>query len=232
MSCVCVSNHIIAPFVLTHLFLLLHFLLLLLNFTAKSIFIFTMTYKEGIIKAITDLKDRTGSSLIAIKKHMQAAFPAEKKWANGTFLLTLNKMVEGGLLIKDKASFKIAAEFKKKLTGETKKPKKAAAATAAPKKKVAKAPAAEGVPKKKAAPKKKAVKPASEGTKVVPKKKVAPKKKAPAAPKVEKPKEKTAKAPKAKAAPKGVATAVTIKPKAAPKAKAVPKAKKEKPAAQ
>ncbi|KAL7516303.1 hypothetical protein ACHAWF_000041, partial [Thalassiosira exigua] len=28
-----------------------------------------MSYKAGIIKAITELKDRTGSSSIAIKKH-------------------------------------------------------------------------------------------------------------------------------------------------------------------
>ncbi len=30
-----------------------------------------MSYKAGIIKAITELKDRTGSSSISIKKHMQ-----------------------------------------------------------------------------------------------------------------------------------------------------------------
>ncbi len=30
-----------------------------------------MSYKAGIVKAITELKDRTGSSSISIKKHMQ-----------------------------------------------------------------------------------------------------------------------------------------------------------------
>jgi histone H1/5 len=30
-----------------------------------------MSYKAGIIEAITELKDRTGSSMIAIKKVMQ-----------------------------------------------------------------------------------------------------------------------------------------------------------------
>ncbi len=30
-----------------------------------------MSYKAGIAKAITELKDRTGSSSISIKKHMQ-----------------------------------------------------------------------------------------------------------------------------------------------------------------
>jgi histone H1/5 len=38
-----------------------------------------MSYKAGIVKAITELKDRTGSSSIAIKKHMQAAMPTDKK---------------------------------------------------------------------------------------------------------------------------------------------------------
>lgn len=33
-----------------------------------------MSYKAGIIKAITELKERTGSSSIAIKKHMQVRF--------------------------------------------------------------------------------------------------------------------------------------------------------------
>ena len=32
-----------------------------------------MSYKAGIIKAITELKERTGSSSIAIKKHMQVS---------------------------------------------------------------------------------------------------------------------------------------------------------------
>eukprot|EP00566_Odontella_aurita_P037646 CAMPEP_0113587602 /NCGR_PEP_ID=MMETSP0015_2-20120614/35004_1 /TAXON_ID=2838 /ORGANISM="Odontella" /LENGTH=34 /DNA_ID=CAMNT_0000493289 /DNA_START=271 /DNA_END=371 /DNA_ORIENTATION=+ /assembly_acc=CAM_ASM_000160 len=34
-----------------------------------------MSYKAGVIKAIDELKDRTGSSMIAIKKHMQANLP-------------------------------------------------------------------------------------------------------------------------------------------------------------
>mmetsp|Transcript_19782 Transcript_19782/g.41519 ORF Transcript_19782/g.41519 Transcript_19782/m.41519 type:complete len:199 (-) Transcript_19782:692-1288(-) len=39
-----------------------------------------MSYKAGIIKAISSLKDhRTGSSMIAIKKHMQADLPSDKK---------------------------------------------------------------------------------------------------------------------------------------------------------
>jgi histone H1/5 len=148
----------------------------------------TMTYKEGIIKAITDLKDRTGSSLIAIKKHIQATFPAEKKWANGTFLLTLNKMVAAGQLTKDKASYKLAADFKKSLVKKSA-PKKAATKPAgeAKKKAAPKKAAKPAAAAKKAVPKKKAVKPApaAEGAAAAPATK--PKKaKAPAAPKAKK----------------------------------------------
>ena len=112
--------------------------------------IITMSYKAGIITAITGLKDRTGSSSIAIKKAMQATLPADKKWLNAMFLGALKKMVADGILVKVKDSYKISADYKKKAS----KPKKAA-----PKKKTA--------PKKKAAPKKK----------TAPKKKAAPKKK-------------------------------------------------------
>ena len=35
--------------------------------------IFNMSYKAGIVAAITELKDRTGSSSIAVKKHMQVS---------------------------------------------------------------------------------------------------------------------------------------------------------------
>jgi histone H1/5 len=109
-----------------------------------------MSYKAGIITAITGLKDRTGSSSIAIKKSMQATLPTDKKWLNAMFLGALKKMVADGILVKVKDSYKISADYKKKAS----KPKKAA-----PKKKTA--------PKKKAAPKKK----------TAPKKKAAPKKK-------------------------------------------------------
>ena len=34
-----------------------------------------MSYKEGIVEAITAMKDRTGSSMISIKKHMQEKLP-------------------------------------------------------------------------------------------------------------------------------------------------------------
>ena len=100
-----------------------------------------MSYKSGIITAITELKDRTGSSSIAIKKHMQANLPADKKWLNGTFLNALKKAVTDGDLVQIKSSYKLSPEFKKAAVAASK-PKKAA-----PKKKTA--------PKKNTAPKKK-----------------------------------------------------------------------------
>ena len=106
-----------------------------------------MSYKAGIAKAITELKDRTGSSSIAIKKHMQANLPADKKWMNATFLKALKDMVASGELVKTKASYKLSAVAKQKASSAGK-PKKA------PKKKVAPKKTA---PKKKSAPKKKAV---------------------------------------------------------------------------
>ena len=52
-----------------------------------------MSYKAGISAAIADMKDRNGSSLIAIKKWMQAKLPADKKWMNTQFLQSLKSGV-------------------------------------------------------------------------------------------------------------------------------------------
>ena len=71
-------------------------------------------YKAGIIAAITDLKDRTGSSRQAIKKHIEEANPG-KKWANGTFLKVLKDMVAAGDLVQVKGSFKLSPVTKNKL---------------------------------------------------------------------------------------------------------------------
>ena len=68
-----------------------------------------MSYKEGISDAILELKDRTGSSMIAIKKHMQANLPRGKKWQNSTFLQALRSGVESGMFVKNKNSFKLSA---------------------------------------------------------------------------------------------------------------------------
>ena len=80
-----------------------------------------MSYKAGIVTAITELKDRTGSSSIAIKKHMQANLPKDKKWMNATYLAALKKMVADGDLVQNKASYKLSAEFKKKASKSSKK---------------------------------------------------------------------------------------------------------------
>ena len=85
-----------------------------------------MSYKAGIIAAITELKDRTGSSSIAIKKHMQANLPADKKWLNGMFLNALKKAVADGDLAQTKALYKLSADYKKKAAVASKsKPNKA-----------------------------------------------------------------------------------------------------------
>ena len=99
------------------------------------------------MKAIAELKDRTGSSSIAIKKHMQANMPADKKWMNTAFLKALRDGVTAGDLVQIKGSYKLSASFKENAKSAGK-PKKA------PKKKVAPKKTA---PKKKSAPKKKTV---------------------------------------------------------------------------
>lgn len=115
-----------------------------------------MSYKAGIVEAIQELGDRTGSSTIAIKKVMQAKLPKDKKWQNATFLSALKAGVEKGELVKNKNSYKISAEYKKKLksskpaVAKTTKPKsKAVAAKKSAKKTVKKATKAKA-PKKSA----------------------------------------------------------------------------------
>ena len=83
-----------------------------------------MSYKAGIVKAIAELKDRTGSSSIAIKKHMQANLPKDKKWLNGMFLSALKKAVADGDLTKVKGSYKLSPAYKAKAAAAAK-PKKA-----------------------------------------------------------------------------------------------------------
>ena len=61
-----------------------------------------MSYKQGIIDAIAELKDRTGSSAVAIKKVMQAKIGDDKKWKNTTFLQALKAIVGSGELVQVK----------------------------------------------------------------------------------------------------------------------------------
>jgi linker histone H1 and H5 family len=64
-----------------------------------------MSYKAGITSAITELKDRNGSSMIAIKKHMQGQMAADKKWMNSMFLLALKNGVASGEFVQTKVRF-------------------------------------------------------------------------------------------------------------------------------
>ncbi|CAL1302173.1 unnamed protein product [Larinioides sclopetarius] len=180
---------------------------------------------EMVVKSITTLKERGGSSLQAIKKHISSQYkvdidrltPFIKKYlksavAAGTLVQTKGKGANGSFkLTKKTAKPKEKAEKKKKpaakkSTGKTKEPKKTVKkvkkeGAASPKK--AKAPAKKTAkPKEKAEKKKKpAAKKSTGGTKKVAKPK-SPKKAKATKPKAPKPKK--LKTPK-KAAPKKAA---------------------------
>jgi histone H1/5 len=166
-----------------------------------------MSYKVGIVEAIGELKDRTGSSMIALKKLMMSKLPKDKKWQNATFLASLKSGVASGDFVQIKSSYKLSADYKKKAIAAAK-PKK----VAAPKK---------AVLKKKTAPKKKTTAPKKKTT--APKKKATATAKKPAAKKV------TAKKPAAKkvTAKKPAAKKATKKKPAAKAAAAAPAAKTE-----
>ena len=142
-------------------------------------------YAEMIVTAITTLKERNGSSGIAIKKYIKANF-AVKDNADVFIRGGLKKGVEKGTLTQVKGngasgSFKVTKVEKPK---KVKTPKKPAAKKPAAKKVVKKA-AKKATPKKKAAAKKPAAKKATPKKKpavkkATPKKKAAAKKKTPA----------------------------------------------------
>lgn len=124
-----------------------------------------MTYKEGIVDAIQQLGDRTGSSSIAIRKVMQSKLPKDKKWLNTTYLSALKTGVANGDFVQNKNSYKLSAEYKKKLgksTSSSTKPTKKKATKTVKKKTTKKA-----VPSKKKTVKKTTTKkkPAAKGTK-------------------------------------------------------------------
>jgi hypothetical protein len=91
-------------------------------------------YKELIVAAIETLKDRTGSSMQAIKKYTQANFPKDKTYQNSMFLKALTHGVAKGDFVKNKGSYKLSADFKKKAAAAAK-PKKAPVKKKAPAKK-------------------------------------------------------------------------------------------------
>merc|ERR1711934_447970 len=117
------------------------------------------TYEVMIKEAIVALKDRTGSSTIAIKKYMEANYKLSETF--GTALSkALKRFVESGKLIKVKASYKLGGlktapkkKVVKKKTVVKKKP--ATKKKTVAKKKVAKKPKKVVKKPKKAAPKKK-----------------------------------------------------------------------------
>ena len=131
-------------------------------------------YATMVQEAIKDLKDRTGSSTVAIAKWVESKYTLPDTFKK-SLSTALKKMTEDGKLVKVKASYKLGAALKaapkkkvvkkKPATKVTKKP-----ATKVTKKKVVKKKPKKVVKKKpkKAAPKKKTT---------APKKKIVKKKK-------------------------------------------------------
>merc|ERR1712048_356924 len=104
-------------------------------------------YATMVQEAIKDLKDRTGSSTVAIAKWVESKYTLPDTFKK-SLSTALKKMTEDGKLVKVKASYKLGAALK-----------------AAPKKKVTKKKVVKKKPKKvvkkpkKAAPKKKTTAP-------------------------------------------------------------------------
>merc|ERR1712065_67835 len=109
-----------------------------------------LAWKDMIFAAIADLKDRTGSSRVAIGRWILANFATSEDKVTLLLNRTLKREVEKGTLVQVKQSFKLSPDTKKALAKAAKK--------AAPAKKTTK-------PKKKAAPKKKTTKKTKKTTK-------------------------------------------------------------------
>ena len=73
-------------------------------------------YKEGIVEAIAELKDSSGSSVIAIQKFMQDKLPKDEEWENILFLKALKAGVEKGDFIKNNNCYALSADFLKQKT--------------------------------------------------------------------------------------------------------------------
>merc|ERR1712072_164924 len=121
-------------------------------------------YVSMVKEAIVALKDRTGSSTVAIAKYMKATYSLPENFTT-TLSRFLKKYVESGELVKVKASYKLGTlknepkkkVVKKKVVKKKVVKKKKPTTTKAPKKKIAKKPK-KAAPKKKKAPKKKTTK--------------------------------------------------------------------------
>lgn len=175
---------------------------------------------EMVNSAIKELKERSGSSLQAIKKYIAAQYKVDAEKLAPFIRKYLKSAVESGALIQTKGkgasgSFKLESK-----SAGAKKPAAAAASKAKPAaKKAAKKPASAASPKKKAA----AASPSKPKSAAATKdKKAAAAKKKPAAKKAAAPAKAKSAAPKAKK----TAKPPTKKPKAPkPKKAAAPKAK-------
>merc|ERR1712098_680826 len=129
-------------------------------------------YATMVQEAIKDLKDRTGSSTVAIAKWVESKYTLPDTFKK-SLSTALKKMTEDGKLVKVKASYKLGAALKaapkKKVVKKKPAAPKKKPATKVTKKKVVKKKPKKVVKKpKKAAPKKKTT---------APKKKIVKKKK-------------------------------------------------------
>merc|ERR1712166_1598970 len=96
-------------------------------------------YAKMIVTAIAALKDRTGSSLQAIKKAIGAAYPAlPAASVNKATTAALKKMVAAGTVDQTKGSYKLSAKTKEAAKKPAAKKKPTAKKTAAKKKPAAK----------------------------------------------------------------------------------------------
>eukprot|EP00003_Mantamonas_plastica_P022741 TRINITY_DN3928_c0_g1_i2.p2 TRINITY_DN3928_c0_g1~~TRINITY_DN3928_c0_g1_i2.p2 ORF type:complete len:158 (+),score=59.07 TRINITY_DN3928_c0_g1_i2:194-667(+) len=115
------------------------------------------TYQVMVTQAILALKDRTGSSNIAIQKYLEANFRLPDNYK--THLRTqLRRLVEKGTLVKVKASYKLSPEAKVVAQKAAKKAAPAKKTTSTKKTTTKKAPAKKTATKKKPAAKKAAAK--------------------------------------------------------------------------
>merc|ERR1711934_209294 len=114
-------------------------------------------YATMVQEAIKDLKDRTGSSTVAIAKWVESKYTLPDTFKK-SLSTALKKMTEDGKLVKVKASYKLGAALK---AAPKKKVVKKKPATKVTKKKVVKKKPKKVVKKKpkKAAPKKKTTAP-------------------------------------------------------------------------
>merc|ERR1712059_92701 len=85
------------------------------------------SYAEMVTKAISEQKEKKGSSLMAIKKFVCSKYPVDVQKAPGVVLRTVRKMEKDGRLIagakdgkKGAGCFKIAPEEKLRLKKEEK----------------------------------------------------------------------------------------------------------------